>query len=245
MSCKTRHTFVSNTKTEALARVLDLVPKGYTRYIQGSCPPGKLLGLLQKFHERYAFAATPAERLTRKGKGLANAVLVLFWPKMAPIGIALDDTRTVPAAWLNSPPDEFEEVPAVEWLLLVTNGEGRVTEEERLGSVLEKPRLSWLAYELVRHTARGKVSWTWRRSSAEMAECYAVLGDQLARRQTTAVAETLLRASRQPGFSGVRKQSRALIDFARQRGYDGEAPFLFHVQKTRAGMRLALPAARA
>lgn len=113
-------------------------------------------------------------------------------------------------------------------------------ELEQLKSVLEKPRLVWLGYELVRHSSRGKASWTWRRTKTEMAELYALLGEQLSRRQMPAVEDTLLRISRQPGFAGVREQSWALCQFARHHGYVGELPFLFYVQKVKHGVPLCV-----
>lgn len=39
---------------------------------------------------------------------------------------------------------------------------------------------------------------------------------------------------------GVRSQSWELIQFARSRGYSGEVPFLFHMQKIRHGIPLRL-----
>ena len=125
-------------------------------------------------------------------------------------------------------------------MLLVTEGAGPVREQEQLRSVLDAPRLHWLGYELVRRAARGKTSWTWRRTKSEMADLHALLASQLNRRQMTGVAETLLRVSRQPGFSGVREQSWALCQFARSRGYAGELPFLYFMQKVGHGEPLWL-----
>jgi hypothetical protein len=71
---------------------------------------------------------------------------------------------------------------------------------------------------------------------------YALLTEQFNRRQMPAVQQTLLRISRQPGFAGVREQSWALCQFARGRGYDGELPFLFHVQKLSHGHPLTVSA---
>lgn len=44
---------LATSKTAALMRVLDSVPKGYTHYTSGECPQDKLPKLLLKFHERY------------------------------------------------------------------------------------------------------------------------------------------------------------------------------------------------
>ena len=71
---------VARSKTAALARILDSVPKGYAYYTAGECPAGKLEALARKFHARYGIGCSPAQRLTRKQKGLANALLVLYLP---------------------------------------------------------------------------------------------------------------------------------------------------------------------
>lgn len=128
----------------------------------------------------------------------------------------------------------------VSWLLLVTEGTGSVWQSEKLRSVLEKPRLNWLGYELVRHTRGGRTAWTWRRTKEEMAQLYTMLSEQLNRRHAGAVQDTLVRVARQPGFAGVREQSWALCEFTRKRGYDGALPHLFYVQKVGHGERLVL-----
>lgn len=230
---------ISTSKSAALSRVLDLVPKGYTRYAAGRCPARKAKALAQKFHEKYGIGCSPAQRITRKQKGLANAVLVLYWPAGGNAEEAAGEVRIPP----HDPSPDRQPLPPdaeVSWLLLVTGGNGAVVEEERLASVLDARRLVWLGYELVRQPNRGGSRWTWRRTKAEMADWYALLGDQLAARRRGAVAETLQLISRQPGFSGVREQSWELCQFARQRGYAGELPFLFHLQKLSHGTPLRL-----
>ena len=258
---KPASTPVSPSKSAALSRTLDLVTRGYTRYITGTCPAHKAIGLAQKFHDKYGVGCSPAQRITRKQKGLANAALVMYWagyagsraepdlvsgaaPIMVPdLGTNQESTLDTPAhpesplAGTKKIPDS---VPEVAWALLVTEGAGPVTEQEELGSVFGHRRLSWLGYELVRLPKRGGTSWTWRRSKSEMAEWYALLGDQLAHRKQAAAAETLRLIAQQPGFAGVRGQSWELIQFARSRGYSGEVPFLFHTQKICHGIALRL-----
>lgn len=204
---------IARAKTAALSRVLDSIPKGYGHYTAGVCPVAKAAALARKFHERYGIGCTPAQRITRKRKGEANTLLVLYWPP---------------------------EATEVAWLLLATAGRGLVWEQETLRAVTDAPHLVWLGYELVRHARRGQTVWTWRRSKAEMADLYALLAEQLNRRHSAAVADTLARIARQPGFAGVREQSWALCQFARSRGYGGELPHLFYVQKVGHGDRLAL-----
>lgn len=202
---------IARSKTAALSRILDSVPKGYQRYTSGTVSAAKAGALANKFHARYGIGCSPAQRLTRKSKGIANAVLAMYWPQGA---------------------------VEVNWLLLATDGTG--LESEKLRPVDEKPRLSWLGYELIRHSVQGRTSWTWRRPREEMAELHALLAHQANLKHQKALSETLERIARQPGFSGVRAQSWALCQEARRRGYGGELPHLFFIQKISHGDRLAL-----
>ena len=202
---------IAHSKTAALSRVLDSVPKGYWRYMFGTVKLAKAVALANKFHDLYGIACSPAQRLARKSKGIANALLVLYWPE------GVDD---------------------VHWLLLATHGTG--LESERLLLVDEKPRLNWLGYELVRQSSRGRAAWTWRRPRDEMGELHALLAHQANHKQQKAMAETLERIARQPGFSGVRTQSWSLCEEARRRGYSGPLPHLFFLQKVSHGERLML-----
>lgn len=232
---------LAKSKTAALSRVLDSISKGYLFYTAGECPAGKAMALLRKFHKLYGIGCTPAERLTRKAKGLANALLVLYWPDDGLGGLKLKPPVDLVAG---SPFDATAALspamPKVSWLLLVSEGAGPVWESEKLCSVLDKRRLNWLDYELIRHPVSGKTVWTWRRPKVQMENLYRILDVQLNRRHYSAVAETLERIARQPGFAGVREQSWALCEFARQRGYDGPLPHLFYVQKVSHGGRVVL-----
>ena len=207
----TRTTPVSRTKTAALARVLDALPKGYTRWTQGTVNPDKAHRLANKFHHNYGVALSPGARLTRKRKGQANTLLVLYWPKDA---------------------------QEVHWLLLATPGKGM--ESERWTAADAKPRLLWLGYELVRHAARGRTVWTWRRPKQQMQHAYDLLGDFLRRSRMNAVADFLECLARQPGFHGVREQSQDLFRYARAGGFSGDLPRLYYVQKVKHGEPLKL-----
>lgn len=202
---------IARSKTAALARILDCAPKKYHRYTYGTVKAAKVITLARKFHTLYGIGCTPAQRLTRKQKGLANAILVLYWPQGAEL---------------------------VEWLLLATDGNG--LEEETLQLIGEKPRLCWLGYELVRHAVRGRAAWTWRRTKQEMAELHALVASQASLRHEHALADTLARAARQPGFHGVRTQTWALCQAAIRRGYAGPLPHLFFMQKVSHGEPMRL-----
>ena len=202
---------IANCKTAALSRVLDSIPKGYTRYTLGEVAAHKAHALANKLHQRHAIGATPAQRLTRKRHGLASALLVMYYPPNA---------------------------QTVQWLMLFT--QGQLESVEQLRDVTDKKRLVWLGYELVRRSERGRTAWTWRRSKQEMADAYALLNQQLGKGHQTAVQETLQRLANQPGFHGVREQSWALQQHAWAKGYRGERPHLFFVQKVSHGERLLL-----
>jgi len=202
---------VARSKTAALSRVIDAIPKGYRSYCYGTVSETKAEQLANKLHERHAIGATPAQRLVRKKHGKANALLVMYWPLGA---------------------------VQVEWLMLFTVG--LLESPEHLRNVSDKHRLEWLDYELVRHPVRGAASWTWRRSKIEMAEHYVMLDQSLAKRHHDAVGNHLARIANQPGFHGIREQSWALCQHARQHGYQGSLPHLFYVQKVSHGDRLPL-----
>lgn len=271
---------IARSKTAALTRVIDLVAKGYHFYFAGECPAERLPALVRKLHERYGIACSPAQRLTRKQKGLANAALVVFLPAEQYLAhLGADDNPAAPEAGF--PVSEGDAMPAhatvtdeladkvlaqsvqtgregeslstlesavacidgklrVAWLLLATVGTGMVHEQEQLRDVKGKHRLVFCGYELVRHSTRNKAAWTFRRTREEMANWFALLDDQLRRRRDDDVAQTLQRIAHQPGFAGVREQSWRLSAFARQRGYEGELPFLYFLQKTSQGERLLI-----
>lgn len=202
---------ISRSKTAALSRITDSIPKGYCRYTCGEVKAEKSLALAQKLHQRHAIGATPAKRITRKSYGKANALLVLYHPEGAAV---------------------------VHWLMLFTTGE--LDSHEQLREVTSKPYLEWLGYELVRHPIRGRTAWTWRRPKSEMSEHYVMLDAALKKHHFGVVADHLQRIANQPGFHGVREQSWALCQHARQRGYEDELPHLFYVQKIYHGDRISL-----
>ena len=202
---------IASSKTAALSRVLDLVPRGYQRYTAGVVAPEKARRLARKFHDKYGIGSTPAQRITRKKHGYANAALVMYWPKDA---------------------------EKVEWLLLATNGSG--LERELLKDVTSKRRLSWLGYQLVRRSYRGRIAWTWKLPKQTMVEFYATLHTLLDRRNYAGVAQLLALVSRYPGFHGVRQQVSAFYTVAKSRGYGEPLPKLLYLRKVSHGERLGL-----
>lgn len=225
---------VATSKTAALSRVLDVVPKGYAFYATGTVPAKKLLPFLNKLHDKYGIGCSPAQRLLRKKKGLANALMVVYLRK-TPAHLETEGPPEEIASLEVDIHDLLQTDVQVSWLLLATKGAGEVWEEESLKDVREKPRLTLLGYELVQRPERGRATWTWRRPKEEMEGLYALLKEHARLRHNSNIAETLLRISRQPGFAGVRQQSYELCQFARSAGYVGELPFLFYAQKVRHG----------
>jgi hypothetical protein len=202
---------IARSKTAALARVLDVIPKGYCRYTEGTVSASKAESLARKFHLRYGIGCTPARRVTRRKRGLANALLVMYSP---------------------------ERCQQVEWLMLATDGDGM--DGERLLGIADKPRLLWLGYELVRRSERGRTAWTWRRPSSEMAEHHALIAEHSNKRNVNSLCGLLQTIANQPGFHGVREQSKRLFEEARRHGYRGDFPQLFYVQKLSHGERLCI-----
>jgi hypothetical protein len=202
---------IARSKTAALARVLDVIPKGYSRYTQGAVSASKAESLARKFHLRYGIGCTSAARVTRRKRGLANALLVMYWP---------------------------EGCQQVKWLMLATDGEGMAA--EKLLGIAKKPRPVWLGYELARRPERGRTAWTWRRPSSEMAEHHALIAELSNKRYVNTLGSLLQRLANQPGFHGVREQSKRLFCEARRRGYTGDLPHLYFVQKVVQGQRLHL-----
>jgi hypothetical protein len=196
---------IARSKTSALTRVLDVVPRGYTRYTSGTIASSKVANLASKFHAAYGIAVTPAQRITRKQKGIASSILTIYWP---------------------------EGSERADWILLSTPGSG--LEAEQMKGVVDH-RLTWLGYELVRRAQRGRTGWTWRRPKQSMRDLYTLLTQQINQRAYSAVDESLRRIAAQPGFHGVREQSWALCQFARQRGYPGKFPYIYFVQKVTHG----------
>lgn len=209
----TASTPISGTKSQALTRIIDLVGRGYTRYMSGNIKAAKVAHLANKFHQMFCIGATPAQRITRKKHGIANTALVIYVPEAA---------------------------DRVNWLLLATAGSG--LEAETLVDVTDRKRLQFAGYEIVRYPFEGRTRWTWRRPKAEMAEHYILLADLAGKRAWGAVGELLTRLANQPGFHGVREQTWALCQEARRRGYSGDLPHLYYMQKIAHGESLRLGA---
>jgi len=211
---------ISSTPAASLDRILDNVPKGYTRYTCGTIKEDKIQKLVDKFRIRHNIHASPTQRFTRKKKGRANALLTVYLPLCNADASAVTISDTVP------------------WLLQFTSGE--LDSHEKLLDVTDKPCLQWLGYELVRHAFRGKTSWTWRRSKEDVEGLFGRLGELCNRRQWREVEQLLQSAAREPGFHGIREQTYQLCQAAQRRGYDGPIPHLYYMSKIKHGEPVVL-----
>lgn len=200
---------IARSKSAALARILDAIPRGYHSYTYGNVVAAKAIPLAKKFHHLYGIGLAPAQRLRRKQRGCASALLVMYWPEGADV---------------------------VEWMLLVTSGTG--LDERQLKRFDEKPRLQFLGYEMTRHLTSAKTSWTWRRPKAQMEELHTLIAHQAGSGHYAALASTLERIVRQPGFHGVYKQSGELLLAARRRGFSGKLPKRLYMRKISHGDRI-------
>lgn len=203
---------IARSKSAALARIVDCVPRGYTLAVSGRIAPEKAAALVQKLHDRYGIGCTPSQRHTRKRKGIANAVLAIYWP---------------------------EDGPECEWVMLATPGTGMEAEKE-LRPLDTKPRLQFLGFELVRHNTASVVSWTWRRPKEGQAEAHALLRDYCNRQRWGALGAYLAALAKQPGFHGIRDQTKALCLEATRKGYSGPLPHLYYMEKVSHGEPLVL-----
>jgi len=211
----TSHIPISPTPAASLVRILDNVPKGYTRYTCGIIKADKIGALVDKFRIRHGIHINAAQRFNRKKEGHANALLTVYFPAPKNNAAAVTISEPVP------------------WLLQFTQGE--LDSREILSDVTQKPHFQWLGYELIRHTFQGKTRWTWRRSKADMEGLFGQLGELCNRRQWREVERFLQSAANQPGFHGVREQTYRLCQAAKLRGYDGPIPHLYHMRKIKHG----------
>lgn len=207
----TARTPIARSKSAALSRIVDCVPRGYTLAVQGRIAPEKAAAFVQKMHDRYGIGCTPSQRHTRKQKGIANALLAIYWPEQG----------------------------NCEWVMLATPGTG-MEAEKGLRPLDAKPRLQFLGFELVRHNASSTVSWTWRRPKDQQAEAHALIKDYCNRHRWDALGAYLEMLARQPGFHGVREQTKALCQEAAKKGYSGSLPRLFYMEKGSHGEPMLL-----
>lgn len=210
MPTKNATTPISTSKAAALSRVQTVLAQGYTRWTTGKIKPEKAIKVIQKLHDLHHIGAGPAERITRKSKGKANAVLSVYWP---------------------------DEAEVVEYCLLFSPGSLDSPEPQLRDTTEKRQKLEWLGYEATRHTNHHKArpTWTWRRPNQTMEDRYAVVNSHLGTRNYNAVRELFDMLTKQPGFHGIRKQTIGLFQHAKQKGYPHDLPTVYFLPKISHG----------
>jgi hypothetical protein len=178
-------------KTLLMQRIQDYVARGYTHYVQGVIAREKVVTLCDKFDANYAVYKTLRQRGYRKQKGEGNAVLL--------ISIAQGETK------------------ALDWIMLVTNGEHAAhTEENLLDTDCKHCRIRVGEYELVQLSIADKqgggVRWTWRLTNDEYEQWVAHIRNTVRMRDSEKNYQRLSgQIYAMPGFYGIRKQVGKLV----------------------------------
>lgn len=191
-------------KTDAMARLLTLVSRGYCHWVAGQIHPKKLEAFVLKLTDRYQITATTMQRYRGKQKGQANAELVL----------------------LQTDPE------SVYWWLLATPGDGLVWQLEQLADASnKKTRISMPKqdYELIKAPRKGApAAWTWRMTTETEEAWGERFKTAIRHRDDLALRQALDSLRRVPGFREARAQAFAIEKAARgewQRTGKGEWPF--------------------
>lgn len=191
------------TQTSFLRAIQQSAGNGYFHYATGTVKPDKLIGFLKKMSGKYEVNLSPQQAWRAGKKGKARTKLFLF-----------------------APDENFR------WVLMATDGEGIVHQDETLKDLrLKKYRLQVLGYELIRQQKKdGKHGYTWRIEREK--ESY--LQDELTRairnKNDLEIRSQIERLNRLSSFAGVRKQRKRLqsvinTDFRRVFGKNIENPY--------------------
>ena len=192
-------------KTDAMRQIINLVGKGYIYYVKGVIPEEKLLDFLNKMHTNYGVYRTSQQRWRTKVKGQAVARLIC-WTK--------------------------EDKNEVFWVLLATEGDGKVKESENLIDVRDKKnRLTITGYELVKLPRTGtEPCWTFRMTTDTKQMFYDDIYKAIARHQEKKIRQIIYSLLKAPGFRGVRNDVYSIKDYgdsiwARIRNKNEPSPF--------------------
>ena len=174
------------SKTECMRRLLHLVSHGSVRWTSGQVPRAKAEALVLKFTDRYRIDASPDLRWRMKRRGEAAAALVVME---------------------GSTPDE-----PLSWWLLVTPGDGPVTQLEQLRDSRRKgQRLEVTGYELVQTPRKGeKAAWTWRMTAETVEAWEERIRTAVRHRSEDQIRQALYSLRHVPGFHEIRAQAYRL-----------------------------------
>lgn len=175
-------------KTDFMRQLMNSVSKGYFFYTSGNIDPKKFESLHYKFCDRYQIDRNTQQRYRAKLKGICNSKLI---------------------AWLDG--------DSVQWVLLVTDGEGLVGQLESLSDVRnKKSRLTVDAYELVKEPRKGQeAAWTWRMCANAYREWEERIKTSIRQKNEDRIRQALWSLKRIPGFRSVRQQAFKLLSMAK------------------------------
>lgn len=209
---------VLDTKTQAMQCISRLVGDGYVYWTTGLVPWVRARRLVRHFRDTYLVHIDHNARYRRQREGLGNARLVMYAP--------------TPRSMLPEAP-----VPdGVFFALLVTTGDHPAHKLEHLRHAIEGDiRLVVDAYELVRHTRRGRdrPSWTWRLTDQDFKAWRDRIIITIRHKAELKVLQAWESLHRIPGYGGCRAQVRMLRKLFRgevQRAFKKDA---FHLPPVR------------
>lgn len=205
---KVRDLPVALTKTAAMRYIAETAGAGYFLYQTGIVPAEKLIQLIEKFDKKYRVLATRGMRDNDRQRGRSCAKLVIF-PEGKPEG-----------RWL--------------FWLLATTGDGFLPlEKSTCDARNSETRLSWPGqYELVARPVRRRTGelehvWTWvfaEKSLAAWQDRLKIASGRVRSSQekkSDYLGQQVELLRKVPGFHGINRQKRALINGA-------DIPFDFH-----------------
>lgn len=178
------------SKTRFLQRVQEAVSDGYVYFTWGVVPILKAQNLARRFKDLYLVHIDKNARFRRKRAGLGNARLLLTY--------CLDDPT------------------ALEFMLLVSNGEHPAHQLEKLKDARKAP-VVYKELELVALTLKGRhrPCRTWRLSAAAMAGWRERLHLHTVRYDKVGLFGDWSSLYMTPGFAGIRRQVGELVSFWR------------------------------
>lgn len=181
-------------KTDAMRKLQLLVSRGHIRWTGGQIEPRKLQALTLKFSDRYGTGKTAQQRWRAKAKGEASSHLVLWQPQ------SKEPKKSPPFS--------------VHWWLVVTPGEGLVSDLEQLQDV-QRQRIELTGYELAQMPRKGRpASWTWRMTSENYTAWEERLKTVIRHNDEVGIRQSLYSLRRTPPFAESRRQVFSLGKFA-------------------------------
>lgn len=175
-------------KTDAMRQILNMVSRGYSRYITGEVQITKAEALYLKFSDRYGIAMTAQQKWRAKQRGEANAHFV---------------------AWI--------EDDTIHWWLLATNGQGVINDLEKLQDASDKKtRIEITGYELVKTPREGtKAQWSWRMTTQTYQDWESRLKAAVRHFSDDSLRQAIYSLKRVPAFAESRRQAFALAKLAK------------------------------